>query len=150
MQRDTERNIVRAEVKERPKRKVVNIPARLTTGSTRLNGFVVNFSARGVGMYVKTESPKVSGDYDSGVHANLEFSSPVGARLRLQCKVKWVRIHNIPAYGMINSIGMEIIDPPLVLPYQHNRRPDGMHKHQNDGNKSSKAMHVESQSTGEI
>jgi hypothetical protein len=51
-------------------------------------------------------------DLASGKTYELKLHRPLGEEISLQCKVKWS--HKTPPLGRTNSIGMEIIDPPLA------------------------------------
>ncbi len=107
-----ERQIVGSETTERHKRKVVHFHAHLKAGGRKFSGFLVNISAHGAGIYIKNDSLDSLNNCTRGSQLELEFASPTGGILCLPCKVKWLRIHNIPAYGLINSFGLEITAPP--------------------------------------
>jgi hypothetical protein len=113
MQHTTEKNRVRAQAKQRPKRKVVHFRGSLITGGIQKRGYIVNISTRGIGMYIERNSGGSSKDYASGTHITLEFIFPTGEPLTLNCTVKWIRVHDIPQHGIIHSLGMELIDPPV-------------------------------------
>ena len=110
--RKKERNIYQEEILERPVRKAVQFPAQLISGDERYNGFVINMSVRGVGMFVNTSFPENTINCTRGSVLGLELVTPTGELLTLQCEVRWIRIQESPSEGLTTSMGMEVIAPP--------------------------------------
>lgn len=112
MERKTERNIFQSEIAERPIRKSVQFNAHLIIGDKRYDGYIINISNRGVGMYVVTKFSEGTVDCASGSILKLETRSPYGELLSLRCRIKWLRIQKYSSNCLTTSIGMEVIDPP--------------------------------------
>ena len=110
--RKKERNIYQEEILERPVRKAVQFPTQLISGDERYDGFVINMSARGVGMFVNTSFPESTINCTRGSVLGLELVTPTGELLTLQCEVRWIRIQESPSEGLTTSMGMEVIAPP--------------------------------------
>ena len=114
MKRKTEKNIHESNVLERPIRKGVYIPTQLTVGNKKYNGFIINFSARGVKVYINTTFTESVIDCTSAsiLKLTLEMKSALGDVLTLRCKIKSLRIQKNSQHGLVTSLGMEVIDPP--------------------------------------
>jgi hypothetical protein len=112
MMRKREKNIYQEEVLERPVRKAVQFSTQLIIGDERYDGFVINISAHGVGMFVNTSFPESTINCTRGSVLGLELETPTGELLKLQCEVRWIRIQESPSEGLITSMGMQVIAPP--------------------------------------
>jgi len=112
MKRKTEKNIHQSNVLERPKRKGIYIPAQLTVGNKKHDGFIINISAHGVKVYINTTFNESVIDCTSDTILKLEMKPACGDVFTLQCKIKSLRVQKSFEYGLINSFGMEVIDPP--------------------------------------
>jgi len=93
----------------RNKRFIVSIEAELISQNIRIASSIENLSEEGV--YVITASSKSVADFPPDTFLELKFQLPSGNEQCLNCKVKWS--YKTPPHGLTNSIGMEIIDPPL-------------------------------------
>ncbi len=89
-------------------RVILNMPAEIVAGSNRFAGSIENMS--GTGVYVVTASAANSPDFVLENPLKLTFTFPSGEKYTLSCKVKWSYL--TPPYGVTNSIGLEILDPP--------------------------------------
>jgi hypothetical protein len=107
MMRKREKNIYQEEVLERPVRKAVQFSTQLIIGDERYDGFVINISAHGVGMFVNTSFPESTINCTRGSVLGLELETPTGELLKLQCEVR-----ESPSEGLITSMGMQVIAPP--------------------------------------
>ena len=115
MKKKSERNIVQSEVLERSIRKAVRISTRLINGDEQYDGYIINISSRGVGLYVNTKFPVRTIDCRKGSLLKLELQSPFGEDISLQCKVRWFRMQEGSEHGLIMNMGMEVIDPTPVF-----------------------------------
>ena len=94
----------------RQNRIIVNFEAEIVLNDKRYSSFIENLSEDGV--YVVTSQAKSSLEFIKDTLLELRFSFPSGEKIRLRCKVKWS--YSTPPHGMTNSIGLEILDPPLL------------------------------------
>jgi len=109
----TEKTIVRADVMERPLRKAVKLATNLIVAGERHSGFIINFSAKGVGMFIiNTTFPESTINCTKGSLLKLEVQSTLGIYLTIQCRIRWLRIKKSSSQGMTTTMGMEVIDPP--------------------------------------
>jgi len=109
----TEKNIVKTDVMERPVRKAVKLPTNLIVAGKEHSGFIINISAKGVGMFViNTTFPESTINCAKGSLLKLEVQSTLGVYLTLQCRIRWLRIKKCSSQGVTTSMGMEVIDPP--------------------------------------
>jgi hypothetical protein len=95
--------------KRRSKRKIVRLKAERISGDKNHAVFIENLSEEGI--YMITAPAKTSMDFIPGTALELKFQLRSGETLNLRCKVIWS--HKNPPDGLTNSVGMEIIDPPL-------------------------------------
>ncbi len=108
-----EKNIVKSDVMERPVRKSVNLPATLIAGGKKHEGFIINISAKGVGMFViKTTFPESTINCTKGSLLRLEMQSALGVYVTLQCRIKWLRLRKSSSRSVTTTMGMEVIDAP--------------------------------------
>ena len=112
MKRTTEKNIHDSKVLERPVRKAVNMPSRLILGDQIYDGFVVNISARGVGMFVTTAFNENIMNCQKGTILTLELQSILGETISLECVIQRLRIQKCSTHDLITNIGMEVVAPP--------------------------------------
>ncbi len=111
--RRTEKSLVKEDVMERPVRKAVKLPTNLIVAGKEHSGFIINISAKGVGMFViNTTFPDSTISCTKGAILRLEVQSTLGVYLSLQCRIKWLRIKKGSSQGVTTSMGMEVIDPP--------------------------------------
>ena len=93
----------------RDKRVIINLKAELISGENRHACFIENLSPKG--MYIVTASTKSSLEFAPDSLFELRFNLPSGEKIDLRCSVIWS--YPTPPHGFTNSIGFEIIDPPL-------------------------------------
>jgi hypothetical protein len=95
--------------KRRSERKIVRLKAERISGDENHAVFIENLSEEGI--YMITAPAKTSMDFTPGTKLELKFQLPSGETLNLRCKVIWSC--KTPPDGLTNSVGMEIIAPPL-------------------------------------
>jgi hypothetical protein len=108
----TEKNIVQSKTLERLKRKSVHFPITLIADDNTFSGFITNLSSSGVSMYVDITFHKELINFNKESTLSLEFQSPVGELISLNCRVKWLRVQELAPQSLMTSMGMEIIAPP--------------------------------------
>ncbi len=91
------------------KRKIVSLNVELIAEGKRYAGIVENITEDG--LYMIANPSKTSCVFSSETKLELKFQLNSGKILHLPCKVTWS--YKTPPHGLTNSIGMEIIDPPL-------------------------------------
>jgi len=96
--------------KRRSKRIKVNLKAERISGDEKYGVFIENISEHGICMI--TTHSKAHSRYIPGTDIDLRFRLSSGKTLNLFCKVIWAHLR-IPPDGLTDSIGLEIIDPPL-------------------------------------
>ncbi|RJQ56495.1 MAG: PilZ domain-containing protein [Nitrospiraceae bacterium] len=92
----------------RHKRIIVSFPAELICNDKHYAGTIENLSENGA--YVITAPQRALATPDTIIA--LRFQSPSGEKYDLNCRLKWS--YQTPPHGFTNSLGMEIIDPPLL------------------------------------
>lgn len=112
MKKQKEKNIVQFGTMERPVRKSVQLPANLIENEKSYSGVIINISRSGIGMYVDTTFQEGIINYDKKSLLKLEMYSTLGEQINLNCKVRWIRIHERSTDGPITRMGLEILDPP--------------------------------------
>lgn len=93
----------------RSERVIFTIPAEIIIGDKRYACSIENLS--GEGAYVVTASTKNSDIFSPATSLELKFKFPSGENHVLNCRVEWSYL--TPPHGYTNSIGLNIIDPPL-------------------------------------
>ena len=112
MSNRTEKTIVQADVMERPVRRAVKLPTNLIASGKKHSGFIINISAKGVGMFViNTTFPECTINCTKGSILKLEVQSTLGVYITLQCRIRWLRIMKGSSKRITTSMGMEVIDP---------------------------------------
>jgi hypothetical protein len=96
--------------RRRFKRIKVNLRAERISGDEKYAVFIENISEHGIHMI--TTSSHTHKKYKSGTELELKFKLPTGETINLHCKTQWA-YSRIPPEKVIDSIGLEIIDPPL-------------------------------------
>lgn len=92
----------------RTKRKIVSIRAELIIGDRSWASFIENLSEEGI--FVTTSAAESSAKIAPQISATLRFPLPAGKKAELSCRIIWTL--KLPPYGLTQSVGMEIIDPP--------------------------------------
>ncbi len=95
--------------RRRSKRKIVRLSAERISSDKNHAVFIENLSEDGI--YLITAPAKTAIDFIPETMLKVKFQFPSGETLNLHCKVIWSckTLHD----GLTNSIGLEIIDPPL-------------------------------------
>ena len=89
---------------------ILNLPAEIICGDRRYPGSIENIS--GEGIYLVTPSARSGEELAPGTLLALRFRFLSGEEMALHCRVKWS--YQTPPHGYTDSIGLEIIDPPLT------------------------------------
>ncbi|UCD34413.1 MAG: PilZ domain-containing protein [Nitrospiraceae bacterium] len=97
---------------ERPVRKSVRLPASLITREGVYQGYIINISASGVGMFIDTHVQESTIGCSQGSILTVEFTFGSGELIALWCRICWLRIISNADNGITTSMGMEVIDPP--------------------------------------
>jgi hypothetical protein len=96
--------------KRRSQRLKVNLKAERISGDETHGIFIENISENGI--HIITAHMKENTKYFPGREVDLKLFLSSGGVLRLRCKVKW-SCPEVPPENLTDSIGLEIIDPPL-------------------------------------
>lgn len=96
--------------KRRSRRITVNLKAERISGNEKHGVFIENISEHGIHMI--TSPQKSHEKYVPGKEIILKFFFLSGETINLRCKVRWA-IVKIPPNGLTDSVGLEIINPPL-------------------------------------
>lgn len=91
------------------KRLYFDVKAGITLGDKTYAGYIGNVSESGIG-YLITSSVMLQGDVPTNEIIELNFETPEGKLLKLQCEVRWSKKGLFS--GKTTSLGMRIIDPP--------------------------------------
>ncbi len=103
--------------KRRHQRTPISLGAILKVEDYSYKGFLANLSESGVGAYFETSSPEIKSCYSPGSDIIIEFQTSSGKTIELTCIVKWLHIHE--NHEQLNSLGIEIIDPPQSYKEYH-------------------------------
>ncbi len=96
--------------KRRSRRIKINLNAERISGNERYGVFIENISENGI--HIITTPSSEHRKYTAGTGIDLKFHLNSGETLKLHCKVIW-SYSKVPPNGQTDSIGLEIIDPPL-------------------------------------
>ena len=96
--------------KRRSKRINFKLLAEFISAGEDYVGAIENLSEYGI--YTRIFRRNNSIDFTPGTAIELELKCLSGEKLNLHCEVKWIHIHEKPSHDVVNSMGMEIIDPP--------------------------------------
>jgi len=96
--------------RRRTRRIKVNLKAERISGNKKYGVFIENISEHGIHMI--TTSAETHKKYTPGTDIDLKFQLVRGETINLQCKVRWAHL-KVPPDGMTDSIGLEVIDPPV-------------------------------------
>ncbi|MBI5055142.1 MAG: PilZ domain-containing protein [Nitrospirae bacterium] len=97
-------------MQKRRQRTFTNIKAELITGVKNYEGYIMNLSDDGI--YVETAPTNTATDFIPGNSPKVKFKSYSGETLILKCEVEWLHVQKAVPDGLINRMGLEIIDPP--------------------------------------
>jgi len=90
------------------KRIIVSLEAELLFRDNHIACSIENISEAGI--YIITSYSQIVTEFLPDTSVALIFQFPNGESQHLNCKVKWQ--YKTPPYGVTNSVGMEIVDPP--------------------------------------
>jgi len=94
----------------RSRRLILSLPAEIICGDRRYPGSIENISAEGI--YLVTPATMSGEDLAPGTMPELRFRFLSGEEMHLHCRIKWS--YPTPPHGYTNSLGLEIMDPPLT------------------------------------
>lgn len=94
----------------RSKRTIISLPAEIISKDSRHAASIENLSDEGI--YLVTAPANPSPDLTPATIIELRFRFHSGEKMCLHCRVKWS--YPTPPHGYTNSIGLEIMDPPLT------------------------------------
>ncbi|HDZ61581.1 MAG TPA: PilZ domain-containing protein [Nitrospirae bacterium] len=96
--------------KRRFKRVSVGIITEIIVGSKRYTGFMKELSAGG--MQIITGPVRAITHFVPGSVVDIKFQLPTGQMLTLHCEVRWLHTVKARSEGLINSMGLAILDVP--------------------------------------
>jgi hypothetical protein len=96
--------------KRRSKRIKVNLKAERISGDEKYGVFIENISENGI--HIITTPSNTHKKYTPETDIDLKLCLSSGETINLHCKVIWAHL-KVPPNGLTDSIGLEIIDPPL-------------------------------------
>lgn len=85
-------------------KKIVNMRAKLVTGTKSFDGFIENVSDNEI--YVITRAFSSFPDFTSGTPVTLHLESSSNGVIDLQGRIKWT--YMTPPHGLTSSLGIEI------------------------------------------
>ncbi len=92
------------------RRTSVNLKAERISGNKKYNVFIEDISETGI--HLITAPSEAYKKYIPDTEIDVRLLLPNGERIKLRCRIAW-SFHRIPPEREIDSIGLEIIDPPL-------------------------------------
>jgi len=95
--------------RRRTKRLTVNLKAERLSCTNNCSVFIENLSETGIQMI--TASAKNRNLFIPGAPVDIKLETTDGETIKLQCHVKWS--YDNSEEDLTNSVGLEIIDPPL-------------------------------------
>lgn len=96
--------------KRRSKRITVDLTAERISGNEKYGVFIENISENGI--HLLTTHTVQHTNFSAGKNIDLRLHISRKKTLTLLCKIKWSCLKT-PPNGLTDSIGLEIIDPPL-------------------------------------
>jgi hypothetical protein len=94
--------------KRETRRITAGYKAEITFDNKTYQGIIENLSETGASVTVVIKEAGI--DFQPGKALDLKFEMQPGETLLLHCKIVWSS--KLPPQGLINGIGLEIIDPP--------------------------------------
>ena len=91
------------------KRVSVSLKAERISGDEKHSVFIEDISERGI--HIITAPSAAIRKYVPGNEIDLKLELSSGSKILLHCITRWA-YHKLPPEGEIDSIGLEIIDPP--------------------------------------
>lgn len=96
--------------RRRSVRTAVNLKAERISGRKRAAVFIEDISETGI--HLLTAPSAVIGKYAPGSEIAVRLRIPHGEIITLKCRIVW-SFHRLPPEREVDSIGLEIVDPPL-------------------------------------
>jgi hypothetical protein len=92
------------------RRKSVILHGELIIGDTNYLIFIANISE--YGMFMRVSPAKTAADFIPGTTSSLKIKIPTEEIITLHGEIKWLHSDKSSPNIFMNSLGMEIIDPP--------------------------------------
>jgi hypothetical protein len=93
----------------RSERVILKLPSEIIIQGTHYASSIENLSEEGA--YIITATVENTETFSTDTMLELKFKTPSGEAQVLSCKIKWSYL--TPPHGFTNSMGLELIDPPL-------------------------------------
>lgn len=93
--------------KRAAKRIIAGYKAEITFEDKTYQGVIENLSETGASITIVSQEKELG--FTPGKTLKLRFEIQQGETLNLNCTIKWST--KLPPHGLINGIGVEIIDP---------------------------------------
>jgi len=93
------------------KRAIANLKTEFIAGSNIYTGVVENFCVEGVCLTADTTD--TARDFIPGTPIKLKLQIPSGETLDLHCLIIWLHTCRVSPHGLINRMGIKIVDPPM-------------------------------------
>lgn len=97
--------------RRRSKRATANLNADFITNGKTYAGLIENLGEDGI--CITTDPTDTAKDFTPGTRIELKFQIPSGEIINLSCVIIWLHTLKIQSQGLTNSMGLEIIAPPL-------------------------------------
>jgi hypothetical protein len=92
------------------KRTTVSMRGEFSSNGKTYSGHIGNVSRNGIFFHIA--STKTAVDFIPGTKSEVTLLLPSGKKIRLQGEIKWLHTYKTQFNGLVNSLGMEIIDIP--------------------------------------
>src|ERR1700690_2959521 len=92
------------------RRMSVSLKAERISGNKKYNVFIEDISETGI--HLVTAPSEAYKKYIPGTEIDVRLLLPDGERIILSCRIAW-SFHRLPPEREVDSIGLEIIAPPL-------------------------------------
>jgi hypothetical protein len=92
------------------RRTSVNLKAERISGNNKYDVFIEDISEAGI--HLITAPSEAYKKYIPGTEIDVRLLLPDGERIKLSCRIAW-SFHRLPPEREIDSIGLQIINPPL-------------------------------------
>ena len=92
------------------RRTSVSLKAERISGNKKYDVFIEDISETGI--HLITAPSEANKKYIPGTEIDVRFMLPDGERIKLCCRIAW-SFNRLPPEREVDSIGLEIMDPPL-------------------------------------
>lgn len=96
--------------RRKSRRTSVNLKAERISGNKKYDVFIEDISETGI--HLLTAPSEAYKKYIAGTEIDVRLLLPDGERIKLSCRIAW-SFHRLPPEREVDSIGLEIMDPPL-------------------------------------